>query len=131
VRQCTGSDEAVMNQAQVSCSGRARRRRARLEQRKEEDDHGEIEAEARQAAVAHGGVRRGGGVPDGVPAAEEVRRGGIRMAMVWFRVGYPRVSSFAGSSSGMISHPQFLGSGPRNFSGSVSGLVFSSGISNG
>ena len=37
----------------------------------------------------------------------------LRTAMVRFRVGYSRVSSFAGSGSGMISHPRFSGSGPE------------------
>ena len=55
----------------------------------------------------------------------------LRTAMVRFRVGYSRVSSFAGSDSGMISHPRFSGSGPRNLSGSVSGLVFHLQIPNG
>jgi len=57
----------------------------------------------------------------------------LRTAMVRFRVGYSRVSSFAGSGSGsgMISHPRFSGSGPRNLSGSVSGLVFHLQIPNG
>jgi hypothetical protein len=53
----------------------------------------------------------------------------IRMATGWFRVGYPRVSGLVGSGSGMISHSRFSGSGPRNQSGSVSGLVFHPWIS--
>jgi hypothetical protein len=48
----------------------------------------------------------------------------VRMAMGQFRVGYPRVSGLAGSDSGIISHPRFSGSGPRNPSGLFSGLVF-------
>ena len=41
-----------------------------------------------------------------------------------FWVEYSRVSGLAGSGSGMIFHPRFSGSGPRNQSGSVLGLVF-------
>jgi hypothetical protein len=48
-------------------------------------------------------------------------RSPVRMATGRFRVGYPRVSGLAGSGSGMISHPWFSVSGPRNQSGSVSG----------
>ena len=33
------------------------------------------------------------------------------MATGRFRVGYPRISGFASSGSGMISHPRFLGFG--------------------
>ena len=55
----------------------------------------------------------------------------LRTAMVRFRVGYSRVSSFAGSGSGMISHPRFSGSGPQNLSSSVSGLAFHLRIPNG
>ena len=55
----------------------------------------------------------------------------VRMATGRFRVGYLRVSGLAGLGSGMISHPRFLSSGPRNQSGSVSGLIFHPWISNG
>ena len=43
--------------------------------------------------------------------------------------GYPWVSGSAGSDLGMVFHSRFLGSGPRNQSGSVSGLVFHPWIS--
>ena len=43
--------------------------------------------------------------------------------------GNGAVSGLAGSDSGMISHPRFSGSGPRNQSGSVLGLVFHPWIS--
>ena len=51
------------------------------------------------------------------------------MAMVRFRLRYSRVLNFAGSSSGMISQPRFLSSGPE-ISSSVSGLVFHPWIPN-
>ena len=51
----------------------------------------------------------------------------LRMARGRFQVGYPWVSGLVGSGSGMISHPRFSGSGPRNQSGSVSGSVFPRG----
>ena len=51
--------------------------------------------------------------------------------MPWLRMttdrvwsGYPWVSGSAGSGLGMVFHPRFSGSGPRNQSGSVLGLVF-------
>ena len=55
----------------------------------------------------------------------------VEMAMVRFRVGYPRVSGLAGSGSGMIFDPRFSGSGPLNLSGSISDLVFHPWIPNG
>ena len=45
------------------------------------------------------------------------------MAMVQFWIGYPRVSSFVGLGSGMISHPWFSDSAPQNLSDSALGGV--------
>jgi hypothetical protein len=46
----------------------------------------------------------------------------IRMTMVWFRVGAPRISGPAGL--GLIFRPRFSGSDTRNLSGSVLGFSF-------
>jgi hypothetical protein len=50
--------------------------------------------------------------------------------MVRFQVGYPRVSGLADLGSEMIFDPWFSGSGPRNLSGLVLGLVFHPWIPN-
>jgi hypothetical protein len=71
------------------------------------------------------------------PLIEEVKGifGGaavaLRMATGRFRIGYPRVTGLMDLGSGMISRLRFLGFGPRNLLGSVSGLVFHPWISNG
>ena len=55
----------------------------------------------------------------------------IRMATDRVWGGYPRVLGSTGLSLGMVFNPRFSGSGPRNQSSSVSGLVFHPWISNG
>ena len=61
----------------------------------------------------------------------DLSRRHLRMAVDRVRGGYPWVLGPAGLGLGMIFHPRFSGSGPRNQSGSVSGLVFHPWISNG
>jgi len=75
--------------------------RARLEQSEEEDEHGELEAEACPAAAAHGGVHRGGGAQGGVPAAEEVRRGGAPCG-VPAAIGSRSAARMAGAATGEL-----------------------------